>query len=140
MDSGDPPYSSGTASPKIPMRFICSIHASGYSFACSTSRTAGLTSRSMKVRTVSTSMVSSSLSACVISTSSYRIDVSDQTGESESTASYMHWNSQICRLQRDTIVRIKEVHRSLEIVKALVLCLTAGRDRAPRDGRVKEIV
>ncbi len=45
----------------MPMRFICSIHASGYSLACSTSRTVGLTSRSTNARTVSTSMVSSSL-------------------------------------------------------------------------------
>src|SRR6478735_3067314 len=44
----------------MPMRFICSIHASGYSLACSTSRTAGLTSRSTNARTVSTSIFSSS--------------------------------------------------------------------------------
>src|SRR5215213_9494467 len=43
------------------MRFICSIHASGYSLACSTSRTVGFTSRSMNARTVSTSMSSSSV-------------------------------------------------------------------------------
>src|SRR4051812_40910803 len=43
------------------MRFICSIHACGYSFACSTSRTVGLTSRSTNARTVATSSISSSL-------------------------------------------------------------------------------
>ena len=48
----------------MPMRFICSIHASGYSLACSTSRTVGFTSRSMKARTVATSMVSSSFNKC----------------------------------------------------------------------------
>src|SRR5947209_1519847 len=37
------------------MRFICSIHASGYSLACSTSRTVGLTSLSTNSRTVATS-------------------------------------------------------------------------------------
>src|SRR3954468_11661659 len=41
------------------MRFICSIHASGYSLACSTSRTVGFTSRSTNARTVSTNRVSS---------------------------------------------------------------------------------
>src|ERR1700676_1633175 len=47
----------------MPIRFICSIHAPGYSLACSTSRTVGLTSRSTNARTVSTSIVSSSFSA-----------------------------------------------------------------------------
>src|SRR6478672_8411958 len=50
------------------MRFICSIHASGYSLACSTSRTVGFTSRSTNARTVSTSMVSSSVICTAILT------------------------------------------------------------------------
>src|ERR1700730_13729028 len=44
----------------MPIRFIWSIHAPGEVLACSTSRTLGLTSRSMNARTVATSMSSSS--------------------------------------------------------------------------------
>src|SRR6185312_9447149 len=50
------------------MRFICAIHASGYSLACSTSRTVGFTSRSMNARTVSTSMISSAFICTAILT------------------------------------------------------------------------
>src|SRR6478752_3532337 len=46
----------------MPICFICSIQRSGYSFACSTSCTPGLTSRSTKSRTVWIRKVSSSLS------------------------------------------------------------------------------
>src|SRR6476619_616522 len=56
------------------MRFICSIHASGYSLACSTSRTVGLTSRSTNARTVSTNMDSSSLSSDKCTAISRHID------------------------------------------------------------------
>src|SRR4029079_19781974 len=44
----------------MPICFICSMNFSGYSFRCSISLTAGLTSRSMKSRTVRTRDCSSS--------------------------------------------------------------------------------
>src|SRR5512132_3715196 len=56
-----PPHGCGIIRPNTPSSFIRSTSFSGYSSACASSRATGLTSRSTKVRTVSTIAVSSGL-------------------------------------------------------------------------------
>src|SRR6266550_722845 len=61
--------------PKIPSSFIFSMSASGYSLACSRSRTTGRTSLSTNVATVSTTACSMSLKSCIVTSTNYaRLD------------------------------------------------------------------
>src|SRR5690349_14571600 len=109
-----PPYSSGIAMPNSPSAFICSTMASGNASACSISEATGITSRSMKRRTVSISSRRISGSVDVVMSGTLRErrvrdDFADR-GDRYRDEPMMHWST-LQGFRRDEALRGRKLNR-----------------------------